>query len=159
MPENEVPGLYAQLILKEPSQGPGEDEPVSIEMTIVPASIEPNSENVGNGSTISVNSEDQVKALYEAVSTCTALHPDPVEDEEDNEEDLPGAGGWITADNAGDYFDEDGQFVGFGENGQVVGSTRAREGQSYGQNRSIEDRNGTAHSDEEQQETKWRRLD
>ena len=35
--------------------------------------------------------------MYQAMSECAAMHPDPVEDEDDDEA-MPGAGGWITAD-------------------------------------------------------------
>ena len=155
--ENELSGLYTQLILKEPSQGPSEEEPISIEMTLVPVS---DAESSSNGSTLSNTSEDQVKILYEAVSICTALHPDPVEDDdEDGQDGSLGAGGWITADNAGSYFDEEGQFAGLGENDQVAGSLRPREEQFQAQNGDSGGNNGTADADDEQQETKWRRLD
>ena len=165
--EHEVSGLFTQLILRESSQdssqASAEEVPICIEMTIVPPSTEVNPENTMNGSTLPDNSEEPVKILYESVSTCTALHPDPADEDEDEDQDnLPGAGGWITADNAENYFDEDGQFVGFGENGangQVAGSIRTREDQSHEENGGNEENSGTAHSDDEQQETKWRRLD
>ncbi|RDA90215.1 hypothetical protein CP533_1071 [Ophiocordyceps camponoti-saundersi (nom. inval.)] len=86
---------------------------------------------------------DIVKQLYEAISNCSNLHPDP-EDDSDEEgytiedyetgDDLaatgpipvftrlhaiddmpapvPGSGGWITAENAHDFFDEQGNWIG-----------------------------------------------
>lgn len=161
--EHEVSGLFTQLILGESSQDSADEAPICIEMTLVPSSNMTSTENSGNGSDLPDRSEEPVKILYEAVSTCTALHPDPVdEDDGEDQDNLPGAGGWITADNAENYFDEDGQFVGFGENGangQIAGSVRAREDQFRDQNGASEDNNGAAPSGDEQQETKWRRLD
>ena len=146
-----------QIILREPSQNSIEEDPISIEMTLVPAS---GSEGASNGSTASASNDDLVKSLYEAVSACTALHPDPVEeDAEEGADSIPGAGGWITADNAGDYFDEEGQFRGFGEVGQEAGSTRPREDHSTDQNGEYTDHNRIGDGGDEQQETKWRRLD
>ena len=156
LPSDEIFGLYMQLILNESSQGSSEEEPLSIEMTLVPVS---NSEIPSNESATETSSEDRVKTLYEAVSTCTALHPDPVEENDEQCQDgSPGTGGWITADNAGDYFDDEGQFVGFGVNGHVAGSTRPREDHSATQNGDQGGNNGTLNATDEQQETKWRRL-
>ena len=161
--EHEVSGLFTQLLLQESLQDYTDEVPICIEMTLVPTSTTTHSVNTSNGFTPPDGNEEPVKTLYEAVSTCTALHPDPVDDDDGEDQDnLPGAGGWITADNAENYFDENGQFVGFGENGangQVAGSIRTRDDQSHDQNGANEENNGTTQSGDEQQETKWRRLD
>ncbi|RCI07708.1 hypothetical protein L249_5716 [Ophiocordyceps polyrhachis-furcata BCC 54312] len=81
---------------------------------------------------------ETVKQLFDAVSACSNLHPDP-EDDSDEEngytiEDydgandvavftgldadgnmpasVPGSGGWITAENAHNFFDDEGNWIG-----------------------------------------------
>ncbi|MCJ1398845.1 hypothetical protein MMC11_002046 [Xylographa trunciseda] len=96
--------------------------------------------------------EPPVQALFAALSACANLHPDPASpgsaDAMDEGEGLgsyvyqsgdmvggatgglpppmPGSGGWITAENMGDYFDEEGNWRS-GELGAGAGSVRARE--------------------------------
>ncbi|KAK3679709.1 hypothetical protein LTR78_000085 [Recurvomyces mirabilis] len=52
--------------------------------------------------------------LYEAISACQELNPDPNPEGSDEEgafdEMAPGASGWITSENMGDLMDEDGNF-------------------------------------------------
>ncbi|KAK4565913.1 hypothetical protein LTR86_003762 [Recurvomyces mirabilis] len=52
--------------------------------------------------------------LYEAISACQELNPDPNPEGSDEEgafdETAPGASGWITSENMGDFVDEDGNF-------------------------------------------------
>ncbi|KAM0280479.1 hypothetical protein ACHAQH_004058 [Verticillium albo-atrum] len=102
-----------------------DDEGSSVDLTIVPP--------VGSS----------VQQLYEAVSACSDLHPDPVDEEDEDEEDriifegeheavegftgvlrgntngglpppFPGSSGWITAENVNEYFDADGNWIGEG---------------------------------------------
>lgn len=52
-------------------------------------------------------------ALYKAIEACQELNPSPADDEDQDDNDMPsfpGAGGWITSENADMYLDEDGQF-------------------------------------------------
>lgn len=56
-----------------------------------------------------------VKALYDAISACQELNPDPNADGDDEEDGMggfdetaPGATGWITSENMGDFMDEEG---------------------------------------------------
>lgn len=59
-------------------------------------------------------------ALYDAIAKCSALNPDPMDEEADDAEDRfafggagdeePGAGGWITAENMDQFVDQDGNF-------------------------------------------------
>ncbi|CAI6304836.1 unnamed protein product [Periconia digitata] len=77
-----------------------------------------------------------IKDIFAAMNTCADLHPDP-EDGEENGEDVfdetaPGATGWITAENMGDFMDADGNFTGTvigGEEelGPGAGTVRQRE--------------------------------
>ena len=74
-----------------------------------------------------------VQALFNALSDCANLHPDPVDDGDDQGEGvsrlirsglalpgddsgglpppMPGSGGWITAENMHEFVDEDGNFI------------------------------------------------
>jgi len=62
---------------------------------------------------------------------------------------MPGSGGWITAENVNEYFDDDGNFRRGGGLGEGAGSVRTREegGDEGGDGNGAED------------ETKWRRTD
>ncbi|KAK4697564.1 chloride channel, nucleotide-sensitive, 1A, partial [Lecanoromycetidae sp. Uapishka_2] len=62
---------------------------------------------------------------------------------------MPGSGGWITAENVNEFFDEEGNFRAGGVLGEGAGSVRTREEDGE------EDGNGDATTDE----TKWRRTD
>ncbi|MCJ1321804.1 hypothetical protein MMC15_007149 [Xylographa vitiligo] len=96
--------------------------------------------------------EPPVQTLFAALTACANLHPDPASpgsvDEMDEGQDpssyvyqsgdvagaaadglpppMPGSGGWITAENMGDYFDEEGNWRS-GELGAGAGVVRARE--------------------------------
>ena len=111
--------------------------------------------------------------LFSAISACSSLHPGPaspsssLEDgavhqrpETDDTTDpetlspdglppaLPGSGGWITAENMDQFFDEAGNWRGGGL-GPGAGTTRARE---------QDDINGHAATEEPGEETKWLRT-
>ncbi|KAG5913429.1 hypothetical protein E4U42_001181 [Claviceps africana] len=123
--------------------------------------------------TISPADAADAQRLYDAVATCSNLHPDPADDDDgDQEEDdydrivfesnaaegeavegftgvlrgatdgglpppLPGSGGWITADNVHEYFDDEGNWIGRDDEapgpgqdeelGDGAGRTRLRE--------------------------------
>lgn len=66
---NEVQGLYMQLELSDPYGVTDEDEPEIVELTLIPATA-------GEG----------VKELFEAVSNCSNLHPDPTYEDEEMED-------------------------------------------------------------------------
>lgn len=80
---------------------------------------------------------------------------------------MPGSGGWITAENVGDFFDEEGNWRGgeeWTENevmgmpgglGEGAGSVRAR-----GEDEDVvEERDGGGNGNGNGEETKWRRTD
>lgn len=99
----------------------------------------------------------EAKAIFEALSACADLNPDPMDEDEDGEamvmpQPEPGAGGWITSENMHEFTDSEGnwtgpeiQFLGAG-----AGQVRAREDHDDG----VEARAG-----EEEDETKWRRTE
>jgi len=104
--------------------------------------------------------DGDMQKLYDAVSNCSNLHPDPNDDGDEEMEDggdsrimfegsvgyegisglpgvqrgavdgslpppFPGSGGWITAENVSEYFDEDGNWIG-GGNGESLGEGAGR---------------------------------
>lgn len=113
--------------------GDDDDSFDPLELTLVPYSPE--------GSVIDQLNSQRNAALFNQISACQNLHPDPA-DEDDDEEDyadrivfegealdglpgafqgdangglpppMPGSSGWITADNVDQYFDEDGNWIG-----------------------------------------------
>ncbi|KAM3443631.1 hypothetical protein MY4824_000517 [Beauveria thailandica] len=157
-----------------------------IELTIVPPAA---------------SDTDTASKLYEALATCSNLHPDPVgagADDDDDDDDyqdrivfegsaerhealegfqgvlrgatdgglpppMPGSGGWITAENVGEYFDDAGNWIGPGaevggeeegaaELGEGAGRTRARD--------EIEVQGGiNGHGAEEDAESKRQRVE
>ena len=147
------PAVWMQLDFAD--GGDDDDTFNTVELTVIPStSAEP--------STPGTASE-----MYEAIATCSNLHPDPNDDGDEDEEDnydrivfegsaeheaiegfsgvlrgaadgglpppMPGSGGWITADNVHEYFDEDGNWIGQGQEeegdelGEGAGRTRARD--------------------------------
>ncbi|CEJ59998.1 hypothetical protein PMG11_08595 [Penicillium brasilianum] len=179
--DTEVQGLYMQIVT--PTAPTSEDDiEQCITMTLVPpeltaeqrAAREENDEPV----------ETPTQALYDAVSACSNLHPDPVEpgDEDEDEDgeskhaffqfgqegmgsfdgDLPppvdGSSGWITADNMHEFFDEEGNWIGEGEPPSFPGL-----GPGAGTVRTREEENGDGEGRDgeegEGDETKWRRTE
>lgn len=120
--------------------------------------------------------ETPTQMLYDAVSACSNLHPDPVEPGDEDEDEgegkcmfsdehgyvldstsggLPppveGSSGWITAENMHEFFDEEGNWIAEGEPpsfplGPGAGTVREREENGDG-------------VDGENDETKWRKTD
>ncbi|KAM3450659.1 hypothetical protein MY3296_005930 [Beauveria thailandica] len=157
-----------------------------IELTIVPPAA---------------SDTDTASKLYEALATCSNLHPDPAgagADDDDDDDDyqdrivfegsterhealegfqgvlrgatdgglpppMPGSGGWITAENVSEYFDDAGNWIGPGaevggeeegaaELGEGAGRTRARD--------EIEVQGGiNGHGAEEDAESKRQRVE
>ena len=124
-----------------------DDEPDFITLTIVPPASTTTPAAVPNsGSSEDVqtlNSESPVRELFAALSRCSNFHPDSVDpiNEEELQESvlfqagmiapgntsgglppaLPGSGGWITAENVDEYFDEDGCWLREHDDGDDLG--------------------------------------
>jgi nucleotide-sensitive chloride channel 1A len=67
-PAEKVQGLYMQLELSDQNGGDDDEELDPVELTLIPL---PGSE---------------IKKLFEAVSNCSNLHPDPMDEDEDMED-------------------------------------------------------------------------
>ncbi|KAL6243433.1 hypothetical protein RBB50_009425 [Rhinocladiella similis] len=186
-------GVYMQLVT---SSEETDEEPDSISITIVPTASGPPEQTIDESNTDPVATEDQplqtpVTAMFNALSNCSNLHPDPVEpgDEEEDQYQshlfqtglafpgasdgglppaMPGSGGWITAENMHEYFDEGGNWIGKdgdeeeqqdveegaqGENlGPGAGTVRPR------QEEEEENANGNGEAADGNEETKWQRT-
>lgn len=189
----EVQGLYMQVANPSPEVGEEDEEEESITMTVVPPPAAPAPAAAAEQPTPGTEEvemteaeqaaekpeETPTQALFAAVSACSNLHPDPVEEDEDEEgyeggvqgsslyqsgliapgsgngglpPPMEGSSGWITAENMHEYFDEQGNWIGGGEEptlplGPGAGTVRERE---------EEGGNGEGG---ESEETKWRRTD
>ncbi|KAL2824015.1 regulator of volume decrease after cellular swelling-domain-containing protein [Aspergillus cavernicola] len=181
-PREEVQGLYVDVttptvtIQSFPQES---DEEESISMTLVPPPTNPSTQPEPELES-DEERETETQKLYAAVSACSNLHPDPVEDNEEGGGGgafasglvFPGAGeggglpppvdgssGWITADNMHEFFDEEGNWIGGGEGlslpGLGPGAGTVRERDEDGDER-IDD---VEEGDGADEETKWRRTD
>ncbi len=134
-----------QLELSDPYGVDDDDEPEVVEVTLIPGRT---AEGIN------------IQALFEAVSNCSNLHPDPADQDDEDMADgddgriifegsvgyegisglpgvqrgsedgglpppFPGSGGWITAENVSEYFNEDGNWIG-GEDGPSLGGGAGR---------------------------------
>ncbi len=188
----EQQGLYMQ-VLQALDQGSLEDEePESISLTVIPTASAPPQQATTRGGTTEMDVEGEeekeqtpVLAMFNALSACSNLHPDPVEDGDDDEENggqsrlfsaglafpgardgglppaMPGSGGWITAENMHEFVDEEGNWIGGDD--EEAGGVTAEEGTGLGPGagtvraRVGEGGNGDT-ADAEEDETKWRRT-
>ncbi|KAA8647018.1 hypothetical protein EYZ11_000161 [Aspergillus tanneri] len=172
--DTELQGLYMQIAKPEPPTR-DDDEEESMTITIVPPTdTDTATEDLDDNKP----KETPTQALYAAVSACSNLHPDPMEEDDEDEEEnslfqsgivsmgsgdggLPppveGSSGWITAENMHEYFDEEGNWIASGEGptlplGPGAGIVRPRDEESDGQD-------GEIQGEDQGEETKWRRTD
>jgi nucleotide-sensitive chloride channel 1A len=110
-------------------------------------------ETEGTANGASATNGTAAKALFEALSACADLNPDPKDEDEEGEGaemPEPGAGGWITADNINEFMDDNGNWTGpqIPVLGAGAGQVRTRE----------EAGNEQEDAESEDEETKWRRT-
>ncbi|KAI7216566.1 hypothetical protein KC333_g4758 [Hortaea werneckii] len=111
-----------------------------------------------------------VKMLYDAISACQELNPDPNPEGDDDEEGgmggfdetAPGATGWITSENMADFMDEDGNFK-MPEGATVIGgeddaAEEEADGLGAGAGRRRAANEVDAEDGAAQDETKWQRT-
>nr|POE72946.1 hypothetical protein CFP56_30885 [Quercus suber] len=82
-----------------------------------PSDHDPESERLQNGGQQGQPNGSEaspVAQVYNAISACQELNPDPMSDDEDHgygiDATAPGATGWITSENMHDFVGEDGEF-------------------------------------------------
>ncbi len=177
----EQQGLYMQLLsqLPDAEAEEGGEEEDSISLTIIPQNDAPPPPTTTDPDSTSEDHTPQppTVAMFTALSNCSNLHPDPVNDEQQlgglQESTLfhagmiapgnasgnlpppmPGSGGWITAENMGEYFDEEGNWIGEDSAGQDdtlgvgAGTVRPRE----------DDEDEAAYENGMTDDAKWRRT-
>lgn len=91
-----------------------------------------------------------------AIHDCQNLNEDAgLSDAEDGGEDeMPGAGEWITSENMDQYLDDEGNFIDGGRLGSGAGHIRTLDEVDEGVNGGT-----TAEDEHDEGETKWRRTD
>ncbi|RDW61880.1 Voldacs domain-containing protein [Aspergillus mulundensis] len=170
----EVQGLYMHITkTATASSFPQEsDEEESLTVTIVLPTAT---------TTPSEGEESEIQKLYDAVSACANLHPDPVEEEEQDAGAFasglvfPGAGedgglpppvdgssGWITADNMHEFFDEEGNWIGEGDGPSFPGMGTGLgpgAGTVRGRSEEGEEQGADGEAGANEDEAKWRRID
>lgn len=134
-----------QLELSDPYGVADSEEPEIVELTLIISSH--------------TSQEAGIQPLFDAVSNCSNLHPDPTMEDDEEMEDgsdsrivfegnvgyegisglpgvqigatdgglpppFPGSGGWITAENVSEYFDEEGNWI--GEDREALGGGAGR---------------------------------
>ena len=157
----------------------------TISLTLVPSTsglIAELTSSSTAGSSSQSTGESAIQSLFAAVSACANLHPDPASPSSSADLDvdqtpaldyetlsttgaagglppsMPGSGGWITADNIDNFYDEEGNWRAGGL-GPGAGLVRTRE---YDGNEDADDvvAAGNGHdAGDSTEETKWRRTD
>jgi chloride channel, nucleotide-sensitive, 1A len=146
LPEGQSDVIYLQLNLHDAETINSDDDIQTVDLTIIPSDVTyPPSED----SETTAAPQSSATLLFEALSACANLHPDPDSPSSDNGQPTPGAGGWITAENMSDFLDTDGNFVGVPALGPGAGVVHAREDDSE-----KEAVNGA----DEPEDTKWHRT-
>ncbi|KAI9802294.1 MAG: hypothetical protein M1833_001800 [Piccolia ochrophora] len=116
-----------------------------------PSPSSPSASNQSNQILFS-HSEAFAAGLIQPGSTETGGLPPP----------FPGSGGWITAENVGEYFDEDGNWIGGGDEGGLgpgAGTVRGRDDEDEPEGDEDEAMGGDDNGQGEAGDTKWRRTE
>jgi nucleotide-sensitive chloride channel 1A len=127
-----------------------DDEIQTVDLTIIPTDVTyPTAEETTNSTS---ETPSPTTLLFDALSACANLHPDPASpgSDEEDEEPAPGAGGWITAENMADFMDADGNFIGISPLGPGAGVIHARPGE--------DDEREPINGHEDSEDLKWQRT-
>lgn len=156
--ETKYPSVFLQLELS-PDGGADDDDFETVELTLTPPPAHAGTTTAPAAETLAETEEEptigkkqpdnEATKLFKAITACSDLNPDPVEeDDEDDEYDddrivfegdaiegfqgvfagsnsgglpppMPGSSGWITAENVHEYFDEQGNWIGGDEEVEV----------------------------------------
>lgn len=177
----EQQGVYLQIITSVEDAGDEDLEPESISVTIVPTAAAPPDVASERDPAEDKPEQTPVSAMFTALSNCSNLHPDPHDDEEDEDgqgsrlfqaglalpgtEDgglppaMPGSGGWITAENMHEFVDENGNWIETqDEEGGVENAEDAPLGPGAGNIRTREEATDGQEDETGTDEAKWRRT-
>lgn len=166
-----------------PSAPAEDDEEQCITFTVVPPTEPGTSADVSATESaaqdVGETAETPTQSLYGAVSACSNLHPDPADSDDEDAgkffgddgimsgnadgglpDPVDGSSGWITAENIGDFINENGEYVGPGSGVEIGGQGEGDEPLGPGAGTVHERENGVEEQGESQsEETKWRRTD
>lgn len=160
--EDQKPVVWMQLELWDPEVGDDEyGDPIELTLALAPASNPPSTSTVDPDDTTSKpppTAREQIQTFYNAITACAELHPDPADEDPEDDFDriifegggkrivglpgayklgsdlpppLPGSSGWITADNVSEFFDEDGNWIGGGDAEEYDGGEMGEDGGDY----------------------------
>lgn len=155
--------VYLQLDIHDKELTNDDEDIQTLTLNLIPKETVPpqdatptnghNTDSEATNGAASTNSA-VAKELFEALSACADLNPDPMDEDDDEGEGPqmpePGAGGWITSENMHEFMDENGNWT--GPEIPVLGA-------GAGQIRTRDDaEDGEAGEAGEDDETKWRRT-
>ena len=150
--------MYLQLDLHDQELTNDDEDIQTLTLHLIPkAGVEDGGSNghaedaeVANGAWSS--NGGAAKSLFEALSACADLNPDPMDEDEGGEGPEvpePGAGGWITSENMHEFMDADGNWT--GPEIPVLGA-------GAGQVRARDEADEDGDEDGAAEETKWQRT-
>ncbi|WPG98594.1 Hypothetical protein R9X50_00138700 [Acrodontium crateriforme] len=145
--------VLLELNLSDPNAS--DDEMMFLQLRIVPGEIE---QQAANGDHANGSAANPAAVLYNAISACQELNPDPPSDDEGEgfDETAPGATGWITSENMHDFVDEDGNFK-MPDSVTMIGGEEETGGlgEGAGRTRTAAEADG---DDGPEDDTKWQRT-
>lgn len=148
LPDGQSDVVYLQFNLHDPETINSDDEIQTVDLTIVPSDVTyPRPEDAVEGT----ETPSPSSLLFEALSDCANLHPDPESGSEGAAEPAPGTGGWITSENMADFMDADGNLIGIPTLGAGAGNVHAR-------NDDDGDEIAAVNGAEESDDTKWQKT-
>lgn len=143
-----------------------------VQIRIVAGNVQHATQVDGGASNGTTSHNDAPTALFKAISDCQELNPDPPQAGEEGEdgfdETAPGATGWITSENMGDFMDENGNFR-MPEGMTVIGGEEEEDtaaaaaaltaplGEGAGRTRTADELDAE-HGAGEDEENKWQRT-
>jgi nucleotide-sensitive chloride channel 1A len=106
--------VFLQLNLHDADTINSDDDLEILDLTLLPLAVAP---TAAPSTATAGEPLPAAKALFEALSACADLHPDPQtpggsDDDGGGGDRAPGDGGWITAENMDRFVDADGNFMG-----------------------------------------------
>jgi nucleotide-sensitive chloride channel 1A len=144
--------VFLQLNLHDADTINSDDDLEILDITLLPLTITPPAALAQAEGEPATEPPSPAKALFEALSACADLHPDPQTPGSEGAPE-PGEGGWITAENMDRFVDAEGDFVGM--LGPGAGHVHGREDGDGGEEGSAMNGDG---AEEGAEDTKWQRT-